>query len=86
MERKIPDASTLTQTNQYNTDNKNLEKKTGEFEIKIPDIIGLVTTAVINTKIGEAGNKIPDASGLVTTAILNVKFGEVKIKFLMLVT
>ena len=35
------------------------------FIIKIPDVSGLVTETVINTKINEVENKIPNASGLV---------------------
>ena len=41
--------------------------------IKIPDINGLVTTTILNTKIGEVENKIPSASGLVTATVLNTK-------------
>ena len=48
--------------------------------IKIPDINGLVTTTILNTKIGEVGNKIPSASGLVTATVLNTKSGSVENK------
>ena len=34
LERKIPDATTLIQLNQYNTDNQNLEKKIGDVDKK----------------------------------------------------
>ena len=34
LERKIPDATTLIQLNQYNTDKQNLEKKIGDFDKK----------------------------------------------------
>ena len=34
LEKKIPDAFTLIQTNQYNTDKQNLEKKIREVEKK----------------------------------------------------
>ena len=37
LEKKILDVSTLISTSQYNTDKKNLEKKIGEFEHKIPN-------------------------------------------------
>ena len=36
-----------------------MEEKCGDVENKLPDIIGLVTTAVLNTEISEAENKIP---------------------------
>ena len=38
LESKFPDVSTLIQTNQYNTDKHNLEKKIGEVENKILDV------------------------------------------------
>ena len=41
--------------------------KIGEFENKIPDASGLVTTNVLNTKIGEIENKTPDHAEYVTT-------------------
>ena len=63
LENKIPDTSTLIQTNQYNTDKQNLEKNTGEVENKIPDVDDLVTTNVLTTKVGEVQEKIPDTSG-----------------------
>ena len=85
VEKKIPDQSTLIQTNQYNTDKQNLEKNIGEVENKIHDVSGLVTTAVLNTKIGEVENKIPDTSRLATTAFINAKPEKFIIKFLMLV-
>ena len=34
LEKKIPDAPTLIQANQYNTDKQNLEKKNGDFDKK----------------------------------------------------
>ena len=46
----------------------------------MPDISGLVTTTLLNTKIGEVENKIPDTNGLVTTIVLNTKIGEVENK------
>ena len=47
---------------------------------KIPDISGLVTTTVLNTKLIQVENKIPDASKLVITSVLNRKTGEVENK------
>ena len=38
LENKIPDVSTLIQTNQYNTDKQIIETKTGDADKKIPDI------------------------------------------------
>ena len=51
LENKIPDASTLIQTNQYNTDKQSLGKKY-DMLIKIHDVSDLVSTTVLNTKIG----------------------------------
>ena len=65
LEKKIPDGYTLIQTNQYNANKQNLERKIGAVENKIPVVTGLVTNTVLNTKMGEVENKIPDVSGLV---------------------
>ena len=65
-EKKIPDATTLTQTNQYNTDKQNLDKKIGDADKKIQDTSGLVTTTVLNATISEVENKIPNTIILVT--------------------
>ena len=74
LEKKIPDATTLIHINQYNTDNQKVEKKIGDVDKKkIPDTSGLVTTAVLNTKISEVEKKIMDNSNLVTTTALNAK-------------
>ena len=43
--------------NQYNTEKQNLKKKIGDTDKKIPDLSGLVTTTVLNTKISEIENK-----------------------------
>ena len=47
---KIPVESTLTQTNQYNTDKKNFREKIEDVEKKIASVSDLVTTSVLNTK------------------------------------
>ena len=73
LENKIPDVTTLFHINQYETDKKKLR----DIDKKEPEVAGLVTTIVLNTKIGEIENKIPDTSGLVTTTINNTKIGEV---------
>ena len=59
LEKKIPDATTIIYINQYSTDKQNLEKKIGDVGKKIPDISGLVTATVLNTKISEVENNIP---------------------------
>ena len=51
---------------------------------KKPDVNGLVTTTVLNTKINSE-NKIPDTGDLVSTTVLNTKVELVKNKYLMLV-
>ena len=71
MEKKIPDATTLIHTNQYNTEKQNLEKKIGDADKKIPDRNGLVTTTVLNTKISEVENKIPNNPEYITTQEFN---------------
>ena len=65
LDKKIPHASTIIHINQYNTDNQILEKNVRDFDKKIQDASGLVTT-VLN-KLSEAENKIPDTSSLVIT-------------------
>ena len=57
-----------------------MEKKVGDFKNKIPEISGLVTTAVLNTKIGQVENKIPNVTNLLNTTGLNTKVGEVENK------
>ena len=42
--------------------NKMWKKTIDDVESKIPDVRGLVTTTVLNTKICEVENKIPDVS------------------------
>ena len=69
LENQILDPSTLIQTNQY----------------KICGITGLVSTAVLNTKIAEVKNKIPDVSGLVTTAVVNTKLEKLRRRYLVTV-
>ena len=81
---KTQDASTLIQTNLYNTDKQNVEERFGDFENQIPDISGLVITGILNTKIAEVENKIPDTSDLVTTVVLNTKI--IKVEKLMFVS
>ena len=79
LDKKIADVATLIHINQYNTDKQSLVKKMNIL-IKIPDVSGLVTTNVLNTKIGNVENKIPVFSGLVTITVLNTKIKEVENK------
>ena len=44
LEKKIPDGTTLTHINPYNTDKQNLKTKIGDVDKKIPNTSGLVTT------------------------------------------
>ena len=69
--------TTLIHINKRNRGNQNLEKKIGDADEKNPDINGLVTATVLNTKTSEAENKISDNSSLVTTTVLNIKIREV---------
>ena len=46
----------------------------------MPDMSGLVTTTVLNTKLSEAENKMPNASGSMTTTVLNPKISKVENK------
>ena len=48
--------------------------KTGKVENKIPDIIGLASTAILNTIIREVENKNPDVNGVVKMQIMTVKY------------
>lgn len=69
LERKIPDVTTLIHISQCNTNSK-LEM----LIKKIFDLSGLVTTALLNTKIGKGEYQRPDTSGLVN--VLNTKIEE----------
>ena len=60
LDRKILDTTALICINQYNIDKQNLEKKIGHVDKKLPDVSGLVTTTVVNTKTKEIDSKIPD--------------------------
>ena len=57
-----------------------MEKNIGDVDKKIPEVSGLVTTTVLDTKIGEVENQIPDTSALVTATVLDTKIGEVQKK------
>ena len=80
LKNKIPDATTFIHINQYNTDKQKLEKKIGNVDKAIPDILGLVTSTILDTKISKVENKIPDTSGVVTTTILTAKTSAINCK------
>ena len=60
LEKEIPDATALIHIIQYNKVKQDLGKKIGDFNKKISNTSGLVTTTVLNTKISEVENKIPN--------------------------
>ena len=41
----------LIHINQYSTDKQNFQNKIGDVDKEIPDVSGLVTTTVLNTKL-----------------------------------
>ena len=45
---------------------------------KVPDVSGLVTTTILNTKTSKAEYKIMDNRSLLTTTVLTIKIGEVE--------
>ena len=51
LEKKIPDLTTLIYINQCNTGKQNFEKRIRDAYKKTPDVSGLVTPTVLNTKI-----------------------------------
>ena len=75
LEKKIFDVCNLFQTNQYNTDKHNLERKIGDVKNKTSDISSLVNTAVFKTKTDEIEKKIRNTSGTATNLVLNTKIG-----------
>ena len=79
--KEVPHASSLIQTNRYNTDKENLEEKTRNVENKISDVNGLVTTATLNTKAGETESKIPDISDLVKNTVYDIKISKIQRTF-----
>ena len=59
-----------------------MREKIEDVDKKIPDLSGLVTTTVFDTKISEIENKIRGTRGLVNTIVLNTKTGLVEDKIL----
>ena len=45
---------------------------------KKTDTSGLVTTAILNTKVSKVENKVPGTCGLVNTTVINKKIGDVE--------
>ena len=81
LEKTILDTCTLIQTNHHNTDKQNLGEITGFVEKKIPDITGLATRVVLNTKISGVDNKIPDVTGLIKKTNYDVKVKYIEKKY-----
>ena len=75
MENKIPDGTNLIHINLIHID----------ADKNVPDVNGLLTTTVLNTKIRTVEYKVSCVSGLVSTAVLNAKTVKVENKILMLV-
>ena len=46
--------------------------------MKIPDVSGLMTTTVVNTKIGKVEKKIPNFSDLIKKADYNAKISDIE--------
>ena len=65
LEDKIPDATTSTYINQHNTDKQSLDK--------VLDTSGLVTNAILDTKLGKVEDKIPNFSSLLKKTFYNEK-------------
>ena len=57
------------------------EEQVGEYEKKIPYIIGLATTAVLSTKINEVENKNPTATELVNKTDYDVETSDMEKKY-----
>ena len=66
----------MIQTSQYNIDKQNCEKKVDNFERKIHDVSGLVTTAVCNAKMGVVESKIPSVIDLVKKPVYDAKTSD----------
>ena len=65
LENKIPNISMLGNKLQHDNDKQNLEKKIENIDKRLPNITGLVTNAMINTKIIEIENRILSTTGLI---------------------
>ena len=76
--KEVPHASSLIQTNRYNTDKENLKEKIRNVENKISDVNGLVTTAILNTKDGETESNIPDVTDLVKNTVYDMKISKLQ--------
>ena len=73
--------TTLVQINRYNRDKQNLKKIIGNVAKKIPDISGLVTATVLDTKIKDVDCKITGLSGLVKKAHYDGKILQIEGKY-----
>ena len=74
---KIKFLTRLLKFRQINTTQKiKVQRKIEDFHKKLPFVICLVTSAVLNKKNSENENKIPGISSLVTATALNTKIAE----------
>ena len=84
LEKNIFDATTLIRINQYSIIAQINKSQTKILEMLIKkyliQILDLVATTVLNTKVSEVENKIPNTSNLVPTTVLNTKISEVENK------
>ena len=60
-------------------------KFVGDVTNKVPDVSGLLTTAVFDTKIREVENKTPNVSGIVKKTVLGAKISKIKDISLLLI-
>ena len=74
----------MIQTSQYNIDKQNCEKKVDNFERKIHDVSGLVTTAVCNAKMGVVESKIPSVIDLLKKPVYDAKTSDFQEKISLL--
>ena len=58
-----------------------MEKKIGEVNRKIPDVSGLVTTTVLNTKVKEVNKKVSDLSSLVKKTDYDAKMSDIEKRY-----
>ena len=61
-----------------------MDRKGGDVDKKTPDVIVMVATTVLNTKIGEVKNEMPDVgrnAGLVKKTDYKVKISAIEKKY-----
>ena len=62
VDKQVPNLTTLIDTNQYNTDKQNLQKKTGGIDKKSQTLVDYLLQLLFTQKINECNNKIPNVS------------------------